>query len=232
MKETFYFSHDYNARNDEKIKKLISKYWLEWYWIFWAIIEDLYNNANALRLDYDCIAFDLRMDVNIIKSIIEDFNLFIIEWDIFYSKSIKERLEQREEKSAKARESAYKRWWKDDANALQTQSECNAIKERKVKEIKEYKTKDDKTKEEVKEELQKFIEHWNKIFLEKREVTNKLEEKYLQIRKEYKKDDFKKWYNLYKDTKLKVKKEKWEFMFLLSPLAFLTNQVNWFISYL
>lgn len=124
----------------------------------------------------------------------------------------------------------------DSANVQQVDSTYvsggNIDKQVNKETNKQYKTKDDKTKEEVKEELQKFIEHWNKIFLEKREVTNKLEEKYLQIRKEYTKDDFKKWYNLYKDTKLKVKKEKWEFMFLLSPLAFLTNQVNWFISYL
>jgi hypothetical protein len=54
----------------------------------------------------------------------------------------------------------------------------------------------------------------------------------LRIRKDYTKEEFIKWYNLYKDTKLKVKKEKWEFMYLLSPLTFLTNQTNGFISYL
>jgi hemerythrin len=73
---------------------------------------------------------------------------------------------------------------------LQTQSECNAIKERKGKEIKQYKTKENKTKEEVKEELQKFIVHWNSIFLEDRKVTEKLEEKYLRIRKDYTKEEF------------------------------------------
>ena len=74
MKETFYFSHDYNARNDIKIKKLIAKHNYLGYGLFWAIIEDLYNNANALPLDYDCIAFDLRADVETVKSIINDFD--------------------------------------------------------------------------------------------------------------------------------------------------------------
>ena len=41
----------------------------------------------------------------------------------------------RNDKSSKARESAQKRWTKD-ANALPTQSECNAIKESKVNENK------------------------------------------------------------------------------------------------
>jgi len=71
-KDTIYFSHDYNSRSDDKIKNLIRKHGVAGYGIFWCIIEDLYNNANALRLDYDCIAYDLRTDCDIIKSIIND----------------------------------------------------------------------------------------------------------------------------------------------------------------
>lgn len=137
MKETFYFTHDYNARSDEKIKKLIRKHWMEWYWVFWSIVEDLYQNANALRMDCDGIAFDMRVDEKVVQSIINDFDLFIIEWDIFGSKSVETRLLERDSKSSKARESARKRWEKKDANALRPQSECNAIKEKKRKEKKQ-----------------------------------------------------------------------------------------------
>lgn len=137
MKETFYFTHDYNARSDEKIKRLIRIHWMQWYWVFWSIVEDLYQNANALRLDYDSIAYDIRVDWELIKSIINDFDLFIIEWDTFWSKSVEKRLLERDEKSSKARESARKRWDKKDANALRTYSECNAIKEKKRNENKE-----------------------------------------------------------------------------------------------
>ena len=45
-KDTFYFSHDYNARNDEKIKMLIRKHGMIGYGVFWAIVEDLYNIKN------------------------------------------------------------------------------------------------------------------------------------------------------------------------------------------
>ena len=93
-------------------------------------------------MDYDCIAYDIREDVNIVKSIIEDFNLFTIKKDIISSKSVQNRLDKRDEKSAKARESANARWNKDNANAKQTQSERNAIKESKVKEIKLKENKD------------------------------------------------------------------------------------------
>ena len=144
-KDTFYFSHDYNSRSDEKIKLLIRKHGILGYGVFWAIIEDLYNNANALRLDYEGIAYDLRIDVKIIESIINDFDLFVIKEGIFGSLSVERRLNQRNEKSTKARDSAKYRWdkFKNDANALQSQSEGNAIKERKVKKRKEKESKDE-----------------------------------------------------------------------------------------
>jgi uncharacterized protein YcfL len=136
-KDTFYFSHDYNSRNDEKIKFLIRNHGLLGYGLFWAIIEDLYNNANALRMDYEGIAYDFRIDVSIVKSIINDFDLFVFEGNTFGSLSVQKRIDERDSKSVKARESAHKRWI--NANALQSQCASNAIKESKVKEIKEKK---------------------------------------------------------------------------------------------
>ena len=137
-KDTFYFSHDYNARNDQKVKKLMSKHGYLGYGIFWAIVEDLYNNANSLHLDYDSIAFDLRTTTELVESIINDFELFVINGDTFGSLSIQKRLDERDLKSKKARESARYRWdkEKDDADALQPESDANAIKERKGKESK------------------------------------------------------------------------------------------------
>lgn len=133
-KDTFYFSHDYNARNDEKIKRLIRKHGMQGYGVFWSIVEDLYNNANALRTDYEGIAYDLRSDSDLVASVVNDFDLFIFDGDFFGSNSVQERLDQRNDKSAKARKSASYRW--DNANAMQTQYDSNAKKERKGKEIK------------------------------------------------------------------------------------------------
>ncbi len=145
-KDTFYFSHDYNARNDQKIKGLIKKHGMSGYGVWWAIVEELYNNANALRLDYEGIAYDLRSDGITVKSVIHDFDLFVIDGEIFGSVSIERRISERNSKSLKARESANKRWEKMrmqcelNANA----SENDAIKESKGKERKE--------KKEIKEE--------------------------------------------------------------------------------
>jgi hypothetical protein len=139
MKDTFYFSHDYNTRTDIKIKRLLAKTGYRGYGVFWAIIEDLYNNANALPTDYDGIAFDLREDADFVKQVICDYDLFVFEDGFFGSKSVERRLNERNEKSVKARQSALSRWNKCErnANALQTQSDGNAIKERKGKERKE-----------------------------------------------------------------------------------------------
>jgi hypothetical protein len=136
--DTFYFSHDYNARTDDKIKQLIRKHGMLGYGIFWAIVEDLYQNANAMRTDCDGIAHDLHTHTDIVKSILYDFDLFIHDDDKFGSLSIQKRLNERKDKSVKARESANKRWNKnDDANAMRPQCDRNAhkVQESKVKEI-------------------------------------------------------------------------------------------------
>jgi hypothetical protein len=145
--EKEYFSHDYASRVDDKVKPLIRKHKMLGYGIFWALVEDLYNNANSVKLDYEGIADDLKCDVETLKSVINDFDLFKIKGDFFYSDSIKRRLKLRKEKSKKAKKSADKRWKKvsDDANALPTQSEGNAKKETKEKETKEKETKENLT---------------------------------------------------------------------------------------
>ena len=142
-KETFYFSHDYNTRTDEKIKSLIMKHGMAGYGVFWSIIEDLYNNANAMRTHYERIAYDLRVDENMVKSIINDFELFVFDGDFFGSLSIQSRIDERLKKSTTARKSALCRWTKNanasdiNANALRNiekEQNRNAIKESKVKE--------------------------------------------------------------------------------------------------
>jgi hypothetical protein len=142
-KDTFYFTHDFNARQDAKIKRLIMKHGMAGYGMFWSIVEDLYNNANALPTDYESIAFDLRSTTEVVTSIIKDFGLFVVDGDTFGSMSVQSRLDARALKSKKARDSAHKRW-DNDANALPTDSDSNAIKERKEKERKEKERKDER----------------------------------------------------------------------------------------
>jgi hypothetical protein len=140
-----YFSHDYHARADEKIQRLIIKHGYLGYGVFWALVEELYINNNVMISDFEAIGFRYHVPGEVVKSIVSDFGLFRKTKSKFFSQSIKKRLELREEKSEKARKSAlirhskYANAQKNDANALRQTSERNANKEKesKVKEKKE-----------------------------------------------------------------------------------------------
>jgi len=141
MKE--YFSHDYNARNDKKLVKIFMKYSLEGIGAYWCIIEMLYEEGGyLLRSEYERIAYELRTDIDLIKNIIEGFDLFKKDSKKFWSETAINRLNQRIEKSIKARESVNKRWEKYErkTNVKRKKNEGNTskVKESKEKENKVY----------------------------------------------------------------------------------------------
>ena len=47
MKESFYFSHDYNARNDQKILMLRGKFGNEGYALFFYILETMAEESQG-----------------------------------------------------------------------------------------------------------------------------------------------------------------------------------------
>jgi len=117
MKETFYFSHDYNAQHDEKIIKLMSKLGWEGYGLYWGIIERLYSSDGYLEYDCDTLAFGMRSHSEKVKSIIEDFGLFKKTNSNFFSTSVLKRIKQRKGISEANRQNALKRWKNNnDAN--------------------------------------------------------------------------------------------------------------------
>ena len=126
MKKT-YFNHDSNARNDLKLIRLRSVGGFEFYGIYFALLELLFSEENKICIeDYDALAFGLQCDANKLKQVIEDFDLFVIEDNCFYSKRLNNHIEEINNKSIKAKENANKRW--NNANAMQTQSDRNASK--------------------------------------------------------------------------------------------------------
>lgn len=141
-----YFSHDFGARNDKKLEKVRFKLGLEGVGLYWCIIECLYENDGYLSLedDIDLLAYQLRVDKNLIVDLIENYDLFKKNKNKFYSQSVLNRLEEIESKSRKNRENALKRWNKNDTNEMQTESNSNAtalqpqcyIKEKIIKENK------------------------------------------------------------------------------------------------
>ncbi len=114
-KETFYFQHDYNARNDDKILELRSKYGAEGYGIFWMIIETMAENENGgakagliggLSLGYG-VAKDKLLDI---FNYCLEIGLFYEESGYYYSKRLLTHKEFRKVLSENGAAGAAKRW--------------------------------------------------------------------------------------------------------------------------
>lgn len=114
-KETFYFSHDYNARNDDKILELRAKFGAEGYGVFWMIIETMAENEDGgakasliggLSLGYGVAKSTL---IDIFKYCVE-IGLFYEESGYYYSKRLLTHKEFRKELSKNGAEGAKKRW--------------------------------------------------------------------------------------------------------------------------
>lgn len=130
-----YFPHDSDARSDDKIIALRIKHKWEGYGLYWALIEKLRDSKDyTLKVDYNVLAFDLRSDAALIKSIINDFGLFAFtdDGECFYSKSLNMRMKPLDDKRAKLSDAGKRgneRRWKSsqhvsppDNNFIATQS--------------------------------------------------------------------------------------------------------------
>lgn len=147
-KKTYYFPHDGNARNDEKILAVRMRFGMEGYGIYFALIEKLLESSDYILLkDYNAMAFELRVDAAKIKLIVEDFGLFVFTEDgkYFYSESFNSRMNPLEEIRDKRREAgkkgAEKRWEKakEMANAIGKNSKCHDFAMQKNSRVKESK---------------------------------------------------------------------------------------------
>ena len=111
-----WFSHDSNARNSKKLIRLRQKHGAEGYGVYWMLIERLREeDGYTSETDYDMIAFDLRVDAGLIRSVVEDFGLFEVDSDggVFSCHGLVERMEAREAKSAAGRKGAMAKWGKE-----------------------------------------------------------------------------------------------------------------------
>lgn len=147
-----YFSHDSNARNSDKLLPVRMKYGAEGYGIYFMLLERLRDESEYVSVkDYNMIAFDLRVDAGKIKSIIEDFGLFVFteNGEYFYSEGFMKRMEIKDAKSKKRSEAgkkgAKKRWGSQDdesdkennsnAIAMPSKNIASKVKERKESKV-------------------------------------------------------------------------------------------------
>lgn len=114
-----YFSHDSNARNDEKLIRLRIRHKAAGYGVYFMLLEILREKKDFLcPRDYNAIAYELREDAALVKSVIEDYGLFEFTEDgkFFYSESFLHRMEK---VSAARREAANRRWHPDEVTQQQ-----------------------------------------------------------------------------------------------------------------
>lgn len=140
MKDTFFFPHDFGARNDPKLQNVLMEHGCEGLGVFWCIVEQIYEQGGSLPLaNCKSIAFALHVECNVVESVVNDYALFENDGENFWSVSINNRLNKREEIAQKRKNAAAISWQsrrlmqmqsKPDANAMV----CNAIKEKKRKE--------------------------------------------------------------------------------------------------
>jgi hypothetical protein len=118
-KDAFYFPHDSNGRRDPKIVGMMTVYGAAGYGWFWMIVEvmreqDGYKLPIDKKYSYNSIAGELNEDVDTIRDFIEEcveeFELFRIEDGFLYSDSLIERMKPLEQKRARAKAAADKRW--------------------------------------------------------------------------------------------------------------------------
>lgn len=143
MKDTFFFSHDFSARNDPKLQEVLATHGVAGIGAFWCIIEQLYEQGGVLPLKAcKTIAFVLHCDHSLVDSLINDFGLFDNDGEVFWSESAKRRIDKMAESSARRRAAGAKRWegvkqeqCSSKANAKQEQYSSKAI-HNKIKENK------------------------------------------------------------------------------------------------
>lgn len=151
VKTTSYFSHDSNARHDEKIIRLRMRYGAAGYGVYFMILERLQEENDYMSAkDYNMIAFDLRVDAAIVKSVVEDYGLFVFTEDgkYFYSESFNRRMNakdaQHKARAERGKAGAKKRWEKNEqdlsATSLlqplkteKTERKCNTDNEARLK---------------------------------------------------------------------------------------------------
>ncbi len=136
MKNSYYFSHDSNARNDEKILMLRADHGWTGYGIFWALIETMFESEETC-IKHDRIkgiALGFNMDITLLESIIYtciEENLFESDGDTFWSNSLRRRkakfLELKEKRSKAGKKGAEARWDNVNNNNEKEEDNGNAI---------------------------------------------------------------------------------------------------------
>jgi len=177
--KSYYFQHDFNAANDEKILYLRSMYGMEGYGLYWYFIELMHQSQDSkLKCKLiNGISYQLNIDIDKLLQFYNsciDTELFVTNGEFYWSQRVLENKEVQEEKrklkSFAGKKGMEKRWSSISYNTDITEdnidiTEYNKRKEKKGNEIK-VNTKDifinniEIYKNELGDSYNDFLDYW------------------------------------------------------------------------
>lgn len=161
-KDVYYFSHDCNARNDEKVLALRSVYGLEGYAVYFMLIEILREQPTyrlpITKYTYNTLAMQMQCKCSKVEQIVHDCcsefvnensSLLTIEDGFLFSDSLLRRMGKVDSTSESRSKAASARWEKEKSsksNANAQQLECY---KKRIEETKPDKKKEKKEEKEI-----------------------------------------------------------------------------------
>lgn len=121
MKNNFYFQHDYNARNDQKILQLRGKFGNEAYGIYWMVLECMAESGEGYLLHNSIPGIAMTFGVDKAQLMAQlDFShqiaMFGKDEKGYFSPRMLRHLEFRNERSLSGKKGAKSRWENGSAN--------------------------------------------------------------------------------------------------------------------
>lgn len=101
-------NHRSNSRSDHRVARLEAKYGMAGYGLYWAIVEHLANNDNAIDADIETLAYMFRCSEEMVSFVVNSSGLFVVEDGILSC----ELLIEQQDKRRKLADNARKRWKK------------------------------------------------------------------------------------------------------------------------
>ena len=183
-KESFYFTHDYGARNDPKILELRAAYGLEGLGLYWCIAETL-AEADDGYINPKLLA-GLSIGYGVSKAKLQELIDFMIKVELlredengYYSKRMMEHKLIRKKLSEARSKAANKRWGKKAKTEEVMQVHCTSdAKESKGKESKGKKKNNTNSVFDFREALlnygfeEELVDEWLTIRKNKRSVNS------------------------------------------------------------
>lgn len=132
-----YFKHSSDSRNKGNIMQLRLKYGMAGYGLYCCLLELLidYGEEKCFR-DYSSLANELCVEEGMVKSVIEDFGLFVLEENFFYCREIMNEVISKNKISRSRAEAGRKGGNKKAENLANATKNVAIGSERKEKEIK------------------------------------------------------------------------------------------------